>query len=192
MILTLTALALVHPLVAALLATIPILGIGMVPILRVRAARRGEPGFGTLYGLTAEKSLADFDKSEIVARLRPIIERGELPPQVLSQVDAGLPISVLSLLGYSDEAIAKSEAAALRQISGGLLEKGASVRLMRQEELAPARRPGRPVQVDEPELERLRAELERLRKIERVVKRFIDASGGPRQVHPSLQDLDDD
>jgi hypothetical protein len=182
---------LVHPVVAALLATLAILGVGMVPILRVRAAKRGEPGFNTLYGMITEKSLADFDKREIVARLQPLVQRGELPPTVLEQVDAGLPVSVLSLLGYSDEAIRKSETDALAQIRDGehladLLKKGASARLLHQEDIEPGRRKGRLVQVEA-------TELERLRKVARIVERFLDASGGPRSGRPALRDaLSDD
>ena len=172
----------------------------MVPILRVRPAKRGEAGYGSLYGMIQTTSLIALSKAEIVERLRPLVQRGELPSKVLIQVDSGLPVSVLSRLGYSDEAIRKSEADALAQIRGGeelttatagLFKNRASERTLRQEDLTPARRQGRPVQVDEPELERLRAELERLRRIERAVKKFVDASGGPRQVHPSLQNLDD-
>jgi hypothetical protein len=175
----------------------------MIPIKRTRAAERGEAGYGSLYGMITEKSVAAFSKAEIVARLRPFVERSELPATVLSQVDSGLPISVLSLLGYSDAAIAKSEADALAQIRGsdemvttvsGLV-KGATKRVLRQEDLAPSRRSGRRLaEVDAEELQGLREELQRLRKIEAIVTRFITASGGPRGVHPALReaaDLDD-
>jgi hypothetical protein len=191
MILTL-ALALVHPVVAALLATLPILGVGMISILRVRAAKRGESGYGTLFGMITEKSVANFSKAEIVARLRSLVQRGELPARVLEQVDAGLPTSVLRVLGYTDQQIVKSETDALAQIRIGddlataasaLLKKGASERTLRQEDLdEPARRPGRRmVQVDA-------TELERLRKVARVVQKFLDAGGGP----PRGGILDDD
>jgi hypothetical protein len=191
------ALALVHPVVAALLATLPILGVGMVPILRVRAAKRGEAGYGSLYGMITERSLTDLDKSEVVARLRPVVERRELPATTLSQVDTGLPVSVLHLLGYTDATIRKSEAVALAQMAAvgdlvkgaDLLKKGASERTLRQEDLdEPPRRKGRLVQVDADELERLR-------KVARVVQKFLNSGGGPsRGVIPDddAGDAEDD
>jgi hypothetical protein len=137
----------------------------MISIVRSRVAKRGEPGYGTLYGMISEKSLAAFSKSEIVERLRPLVQRGEVPPLVLAQVDSGLPVTVLRMLGYSDEAIAKSEAAALRQISGSDQLATAVSDLAKGQ---PGPRPGRTVKVDADEYARLK-------RIESIVRTFLDS-----------------
>jgi hypothetical protein len=155
----------------------------LIPILRWRRALPGELGGGSLWGMLPEKSYVALNKADLVERMGREVDAGKLPAAALATLDSGVSPEILKRLGYSREDLAKAEAAV-----EDLFKKGAAERVLRQEDLTPVRRPGRPVKIDADELERLR-------KIEAIVTRFIGASGGPRQVHPSLREaaeLDDD
>jgi hypothetical protein len=139
----------------------------IVTVLHWREARPGDLGSGGLWNLLPERSFMVLDKSELVARVQREVAAGRVPAMALATVDAGISLALLRRVGYTNEQLRRAEAEAAD------LVKGATERVLRQENLAPARRPrGRTVQVDE-------EEYTRLRKLETVVERFLRSGGHP-------------